>query len=624
MNARERLRSLHKDGLLEARYDEVAGLLAEMGPQDAARSARLLTRVDAARARAAHAGLPAVRVAVTGHGMLEALRTSLTGELARHGYVPEVALGDFGTYAFDLDDPGGALYSADFAVCVLDHAAVFDEVPVPFTPEDVARVLADKLALWRRLAGRFADRGAGVLVLNTVPLPRDVHVQILDYPGRARLGAVWREANAALLRLAGPRVVVLDLDPLLTEGESLAEPRFAVYAHAHLSDGLLAAYARELGHLVRAHTGRAKKVLALDLDETLWGGVLGDDGVEGIEVADGGRGPAFQRFQGVVRQLQAQGVLLAAVSKNDQDTVLAALRDHPDLRLREEHFAAVRASWQPKPAALRALAGELNLGPDAFVFADDSAYECASVAAEVPETTVLHLAGDPALHVRTLLADGWFAAAALTAEDKARTRLYREEAERARFLDAAGPAASLLADLEVAVEVAPAAAAQAGRLAQLTLRTNQFNLTTERLTEAEVAARSADPAARVLAVTASDRFGANGTVGALFLRAEGSALRVENMLLSCRVFARGIEQAVLAAVLAAARVAGFAEVRAAYRPTAKNAKVRDLYPHYGFAVDGADPDGTVRHTHRLGELPEVPGHLALTAADGLVPLPLTT
>ncbi|MCD0451598.1 HAD-IIIC family phosphatase [Actinocorallia sp. API 0066] len=628
MSARERLRSLHKDGLLETHYHEVAGLLAEMAPEDAARSARLLTKVNAPAARAANPALPAVTVALTGGGLLEALRTALTGRLARHGYVPEVTLGDFGTYAFDLDDPGSPLYAArpHVTVCVLDPTTVFDEVPIPFTPEDVGGVLQEKLALWRRLAERFTAHGDGVLVFNTVPLPRVEHAQILDYPGRARLGALWREANAALLRLGEefPKVVVLDLDPLLTGPEHLTDPRFAVYAGAHLSDALQTAYAHELAHLVRARTGRAKKVLALDLDETLWGGVLGDDGVDGIEVAHTGRGPAFHRFQGVVRQLQAQGVLLAVVSKNDQETVLAALRDHPDLRVREEHFAAVLAAWHPKPESLRTLAKALNLGADAIVFADDNASECAAVAAEIPETTVLHLSGDPALHTETLLAEGWFTAASLTDEDRARTRLYREETVRSKFLDAAGSAADFLVGLEVAVTLAPAAPAEIARLAQLTLRTNQFNLTTERLAEADVAARAADPRARVLAVTTADRFGGNGIVGAVFLRAEPDALRVENVLLSCRVFARGIEQAVLATVLAAARDAGFPEVRADYRPTAKNAKVRDLYPHYGFAVAGTPPDGSVRHAHALREVPDVPGHLTLTAAPDLVPAPLTT
>lgn len=628
MSARERLRELHRSGLLAEHYGEVAGLLARMTPDERARSGRLLAGADTEAAARSHPGLLRFKVTITGHGTLEALRTSLTGELARHGLLPEVGLTGYNSSVAELGDPGSSLYAdgASLVVCVLDHTAVFDEVPVPFDADDVARVLREKLALWRDLAAVFARTSTGTLVFNTVPLPRAWQSRLLDHPSRARLGALWREANAELLRLGEdePRVAVLDLDPLLIDAPGPADPRLELYAGAHLPDAVLAAYASELAHLARAAAGRGKKVLALDLDHTVWGGVLGDDGVEGLEVAHTPKGEAFRAFQTLVKQLKSQGVLLAAVSKNDPDAVLAALRGHPDLVLREEDFVAVLAGWKPKAESLRTLAAELNLGLDSVVFADDSAHECAAVAAELPEVTVLHLAGDPALHVRALLADGWFAATGITAEDRRRTLLYRQESARAEFLSAAGSAADFLAGLGVEVSLAPVSEGELPRLAQLTVRTNQFNLTTERLSVEEVRARAADPARRVLAISSADRFGGNGVVGAVFLRAgRGSVLVVENMLLSCRVFARGIEQACLSAVLQAARAAGYATVCGEYRPTAKNAKVRDLYPHYGFTSAEHGGGGT-RHFHALASVVEVPGHLRLVAGEGLVPPPLTT
>ncbi|MBE3014061.1 HAD-IIIC family phosphatase [Microbispora sp. NEAU-D428] len=614
-----RLRGLHRDGTLAERFDEVGPLLAAMSAEDAARAARLLARADLDAARELHPRLPAVRVTVTGHGTLEALRVALVGELARHGYVPSVRLTGFGSYVFELGDPGSELYAGkpDVVVCVLDHATVFDEVGVPFTVEDVERVLAGKLALWRGLAARYGESGSGALVLNTVPLPRLWQARLLDHRSRARLGAAWRRANAELLELgaSAERVVVVDVDPLLSSATELSDPRFETYAGAHLSDGLLGAYARELGHLVRARTGRARKVLALDLDGTLWGGILGDDGVEGIEVGHGPRGEAFRRFQGVAKQLASQGVLLAAVSKNDRDTVLAALRDHPGMLLREDDFVRILADWSPKPVNLRALTEGLNLGGDSVVFADDSVHECAAVAAELPETVVVHLGDDPALHAVTLLADGWFTTTEITAEDRARTRRYHEEAARSEFLAAAGSAEEFLAGLDVSVRLAPAEPGETARLSQITLRTNQFNLTTERLSPEEVRERAERPGSRVLAISAADRFGSNGVVGAVFLRARPEGLVIENFLLSCRVFSRGIEQAVLSAVLHAAREAGFAEVHGRYLPTAKNGKVRDLYPHYGFAPveEGA------WFVHDLGEIVGVPAHLTLHAEGRVVP-----
>ncbi|MCX4751621.1 HAD-IIIC family phosphatase [Kitasatospora sp. NBC_01287] len=621
------LRDLHQRGLLERNFDRVPGLLAGLDGERAAAAARLLARLEPAELRALHPDLPTARVQLTGSGLLNSLRTALVGELARHGYLPEVRVADYGSYVFDLGDPA-ADQPADPAwltVCVLDHTAVFERVPVPFTAEDVAAALTEKLALWRSLATGFTARTGATLVLNTVPLPRTWQVQLLDHAARARLGATWRTANAELLGLAGAdeRLVVLDLDPLLTEAVPLTDPRFDVYAGAHLSDPLLASYARELAHLVRARGGRAKKVLAVDLDQTLWGGVLGDDGIEGIEVAHGRRGEAFHRFQGVLKQLQSQGVLLAAVSKNDQEPVRTVLREHPDLLVREADFVRVLANWAPKPENLRTLAAELNLGADSLVFADDSRYECAAVRAELPAAAVVPLDGDPAEHVHRLLADGWFATTEVTAEDRVRTRRYQEESARAEFLSAAGSAEHFLADLQVRVELAAATPAEYQRISQLTLRTNQFNLTTERLGVPEVRELAEGGAGRVLALAAGDRFGSNGIVGAVFLRAVGRELVVDNLVLSCRVFSRGIEQACLAALLERAEAAGFTAVRGSYLRTAKNAKVADFYPHYGFAVLERT-EAAASFVHPLGAggaLPQVPAHLTLAAAPDLVPEP---
>lgn len=319
-------------------------------------------------------------------------------------------------------------------------------------------------------------------------------------------------------------------------------------------------------------------------------------------------------------QLQSQGVLLAAVSKNDQDTVLAALRDHPDMVVREDAFVRILANWEPKPANLRVLARELNLGGDSVVFADDSVHECAAVTAELPETAVIHLDGDPALHATRLLADGWFTTVEVTTEDRVRTRRYHEETARSEFLFAAGSAEEFLAGLEVSVRLAPAADADVARLSQITLRTNQFNLTTERLSPAEVRERAERPGSRVLTLSAADRFGSNGIVGAVFLRALPDGLLIENLLLSCRVFARGIEQACLAAVLDQARDAGFPAVHGHYVASSKNAKVADFYPHYGFTVTEATPRRS-RYAHDLGEVVDVPGHLRLEVAGRVVPAP---
>ncbi|MER6915976.1 HAD-IIIC family phosphatase [Streptomyces sp. NPDC000594] len=643
----DRLRALHREARLAQAYPEVPGLLAELaatgdpaGPPapDLVRAGQLLARLDPEAVRAAHPSVDTVTVAVTGHSTLSGLTAPLTAELARHGLLARLHSGDFGAWFRDLQDTGSELYTArpDVVLCVLDAQVVLDELPHPWLVEDLERVASAKLALIGSLAERYVAHGGGTLVLNTVPLLRSHTRRLVDARSRARLGVAWREFNAGLLRLAAAydRVHVVDLDPLVAAGGPVNEPRLAAYAKVLLGDEVLAGYAREIGHLARGLRGRTKKVLVVDLDNTLWDGILGDDGPEGIAAATTYRGEAFGRFQKAVGQIGAQGVLLAVCSKNDLEPVLGVLRDHPDMALREGDFVRINANWEPKDGNLLDIARRLNLGVDSLVFADDSPFECGLVAGSLPGVAVIRLDEEPALHVERLLADGWFDVPELTAEDRARAAQYRTDAARQDLQESAGSMEEYLAGLGVEVSFSPVQEHEIARVSQVTLRTNQFNLTTERLQQADIRARLDSPDHRVLAIRSRDRFGDNGLVGAVLIDTapDGGGWRIDNMLLSCRVFARGIEQSCLAAVLRAARDAGAGAVHARYRPTAKNHKVRGLYPSVGFteAIETTGTNGTagtvgtagdqkaegaVVFRHDLAEerLPPVPGHVRLSA-----------
>ncbi|WP_208896930.1 HAD-IIIC family phosphatase [Streptomyces incarnatus] len=620
--APDELTALHRAGELAAHYPRVGALLADDGVDEAAltRAGRLLSRLDPDDVLRHHPRTPVLSVAVTGHGTLNQLQAPLTAQFARHGLLVRPHFTDFDSYVFALSDPSSDLYAAepDLVLCVLDPGVVVDELPLPWGPDDVERVFSRKLSLLEQLAARFGAASRGTLVLNTLPLPRTLAAQLVDHRSRARLGAVWREANAALLRLpeTAASVVVLDLDPLLAEGLPVQDPRLAAYTGAPFTAQLLASYAREVGHLARHLTGRTRKVLVLDLDNTVWGGVLGEDGPEGIEVAGGRRGNAFRAVQRTARQLAAQGVLLAAVSKNDPGPVADVLRDHPEQVLREDDFVRVVANWQPKHDNLAKLADTLGLGVDSFVFADDSAFERGLVRHELPGVALVPLDDEPALHVPRLLADGWFDVREATDEDRARATRYREELARGDFLQEFTTLDDYLAELGVEVRVAPLTPADTARVSQLSLRTNQFNLTTLRLQPAEVSALAADPTASVLTVRSRDRFGDNGLVGAVFLRRADDTVTIDNFLLSCRVFSRGIEQAVLATVLRTAADHGAREVVSAFHPTPKNHHVRDFYPRGGFkelGPCGPGGSGTAYHRSLLDrdELPVPPAHITL-------------
>ncbi|MEV4847810.1 HAD-IIIC family phosphatase [Micromonospora matsumotoense] len=597
------LAELFRAGDLAREYPRVRDLLAELPDDQLERAGRLLDRVGADAVLAAHPDTPLVPVVVTGHGTVAPLVPLLTAQLARHGLLLRARVGDFGGY---LDELAGA-DGTELVLALLDPQLVFDQVPLPWQPEDVARTFAAKIDLIERL---LTDSTAPV-VLNTIALPRTFPAQLVDHRSRATLGAVWREANARLLRLPQrhPSVVVLDLDPWAADGIGVRDARLSVYARAHLSPALLHAYARDVAHLARARTGGTRKVLALDLDDTVWGGVLGEVGPDGVQVAETHRGEAFRAFQRVVKQLGAQGVLVAAVSKNDPGPVRTTLRDHPGMTLREDDFVRVVANWRPKHENLRDLAADLNVGLDSVVFVDDNPFERGLVRRELPSVAVVAVHDDPAGHVERLLADGWFDTLALTAEDRERPQRYREDGERRDFLHSFDSLRDYLAELGVRVRLSVPTAADVPRVSQLTLRTNQFNLTTRRLSPDEVAALLDDPAGTVLAVRSGDRFGDNGLVGAVFLRRAEDVLHIDNFLLSCRVFSRGVETATLAEVLRHARDTGVAAVTAEYRPTARNAKVAEFYPRNGFVrLDGS------RFRHDLTDIPPPPEHVELTGS----------
>ncbi|GAA3947078.1 HAD-IIIC family phosphatase [Actinomadura viridis] len=611
----EELDRLAGDGGLAGAYDRLPALLAGLPAEHAAAAGHRLAGVDPAEVAAAHPRIPRVRVTVTGNFTLTPLAAPLTAEIARHGLLPDVAVRPYGRYVTDLSDPDGGLYARDAEVtlCVLDGHAVVDELPLPWDAADLERALAAKLEQLRGLVAAYRAHGRGTLVLNTLPLLRRFTHQLIDHRSRARAGAAWRSFNAALLELGAgrPGVLVVDTDPLVAETGPALDARLSAYAGAHFSAGLLAAYCREVGHLIRGLRGRARKCLVLDLDGTLWGGVLADDGPAGVVVGGPSRGAAYRSFQRVVRQLGAQGVLLAVSSKNDPEEVARALREHPDMVVRERDFVAVEASGRPKPEALADIADRLGLGPEGLVFVDDHPSECGMARALLPSVAVVPVPGDPALHVERLLAGDWFAVPHTTAEDAARTGRYRTE-ERRRALRASLPSAGEYREaLASRAELFRAGSADHARIAQLTLRTNRFNLTTARMTEAEVRAFAERPGTLVLAARAADRFGDHGLVGCAFARRDGGTLEIVNLLLSCRVFSRGIETACLAALLAHARGTGLAAVRGRYRPSPRNAPVRDFYPRHGFTPAGLDGDTELYRHDLTGPLPEAE-HLSVT------------
>ncbi|WP_203073871.1 HAD-IIIC family phosphatase [Falsiroseomonas ponticola] len=587
-----------KDGIARARAALASGdsrgalaLLREaIGPEtdflDQLRAARLLDGMDAAAL-----GLRPLRLAIAGASTLDHLVPLLRFWLTLAGFAPAIHLAPFDTARASVLDPASTLhcFGPDLVWLFTTHRD--HDLRLPPGADGAAlrgavgRAVAARAALWDALRGR------GCLVLeNNADLPAE------DAAGNLAGAAAWghrtalRLLNAELALAAPAGVVLLDLDHLAARHgrHRWHDPRYwhhSKHAVAPDASGMLAHAA---ARLIAGARGLARKCLVLDLDNTLWGGVIGDDGLAGIALGNGAAGEAFVAFQAHAKALKDRGIILAACSKNEAETASLPFREHPDTVLRLEDFAVFRAGWGNKADALRDIAATLNIGLDALVFVDDNPMERDIVRRHLPDVAVVEMPEDPAHFIAALEAGAWFEAATFAAEDAARTRLYAENAQRDEHRAAFVDMQAYLASLGMMATTGSADPFHLPRIAQLIGKSNQFHLTGTRPTEAEIAALARDPAWTVLHIRLRDRFGDNGLIAALLLRQDGQDLVIDTWVMSCRVLARGVEEFTASLMLAEARRRGCTRLLGRYRPSGRNQLVAGLYARLGFAPAGED------------------------------------
>jgi FkbH-like protein len=365
-----------------------------------------------------------------------------------------------------------------------------------------------------------------------------------------------------------------------------------------------AAFADLLGRLLGSIRGKARKCLVLDLDNTLWGGAIGDDGMEGIKLGPGSAlGEAFLIMQQTAKSLRERGIILAVSSKNDDAVARAAFRDHREMVLREGDIAVFQANWTDKASNLEAIARMLDIGLDSLVMLDDNPAERAQLRAALPAVAVPELPDDPAWFSWYLLAAGYFEAVAFSKEDELRVASYAANAKRAEVQASARTLGDYLVSLETHLSVRRFDLHARARLAQLINKTNQFNLTTRRLTELQVREMEEDGQWIALQCRLTDRFGDMGTIGIMTARRSGDTMAVEDWVMSCRVLGRKVEEAMCAALVAEVRSYGISNMTARYVPTAKNGMVREHFDRLGFLLVREDADGTRHYCATIESLP---------------------
>lgn len=335
--------------------------------------------------------------------------------------------------------------------------------------------------------------------------------------------------------------------------------------------------------VIGALRGAVKKCVILDLDNTLWGGVIGDDGLDGIEIGELGAGHAFSEFQMYLKELKKRGILLAVCSKNNEDTAKLPFEKHPEMVLRLEDFAIFVANWQDKASNIRYIQQTLNIGMDSIVFFDDNLFERGVVRSLIPDITVPELPEDPALYLGYIRSLNLFETASFSSADAGRTEQYRQEADRATLVAKFTSYDEYLKALEMRAQAAPFDKFHYPRIAQLTQRSNQFNLRTVRYTESEVEAVANDENHITRYYCLNDKYGDYGLISVVIMdKRDSGVLFISEWLMSCRVLKRGMEEFITNDIIRTAQANGCSRVIGEYIPTPKNAMVADLYERMGF------------------------------------------
>jgi FkbH-like protein len=531
-------------------------------------------------------GLKPLKVALLSSFSIEFIKKSLTVLSFLNGIDIEIYLAGFGQFQQEIRNPRSGLYAFS------PDAVILSVEGSDWLPE-IYRDYLDGLAggfdgvlfrfgeEFKSLVKAFRETSKATLLVNNIAPPIWRQLGILD--GQAGTGQVQlvHRINESLASICQQNsgTLVVDYAGLVSHigAQRWYDERMSHYAKAPIAMDMLPQLAGEYVKFFRGLTGQTKKCLVLDLDNTLWGGVLGEEGAAGVQLGSIYPGSAYVAFQREILNLYKRGVLLAIASKNNAADVEEVFANHSSMLLKKEHFASLQIHWRQKTESLREIARRLNIGLEHMVFVDDNPAECAEVARVLPMVTTIQLPRQPEHFVRALLEEGLFDSSTFSLEDRRRGELYRHREEAEQLRESSRSVEDFYRSLEMEIAFAPVDKATLARSAQLTQKTNQFNVTTIRFSESEIAERWKNPDWLLTTVTVRDRFGDNGIVGLVMACFDSDRLDIETFLLSCRVIGRGVETAMLAYLCQQSMNRGACLLQGRIVPTAKNVPVRGLF-----------------------------------------------
>jgi FkbH-like protein len=544
--------------------------------------------VKAARRLSLGEAAAVVKLAILSDCATQQLAILLRALLGEAGLHAEVYEGAFDAIELESCTPGSGLYRfGPDAVIILNSAQAFRAAYSRQTlgaSGFVADYVARLVGVWDAIQSHCN----APILQSTFAMPPESHFGNfeLNVPTSMRSSVI--ALNASVVEAARDRIGVLihDVEAVASwvGRRHFFDDRAWDLWKAPCSLEHLPRVAKNIVDVLLAFRGRVVKCVVADLDDTLWGGVIGDVGLDGIALSahSGGEGESFVRLQLFLKQLQHRGILLAVCSKNDEAIALMPFLQHPDMVLKREDISVFVANWEDKAAGIRRIRDTLNIGLDSIVFLDDNAFERNLVRELLPEVIVPELPEDPSRVVAFLSELNLFETTSLSSEDRHRAVQYRREAERREARAGCANVQDFLQSLDMRAVVSRFDQFHLPRIAQLMQRSNQFNLCTRRLTEAQCQAMAQDDAFLPLYATLADRFGDHGLISVVVLERDQEALIIRDWLMSCRVLARGVEQFLMNHVVTQAARFGVTRLIGEYIPTAKNAMVRDFFQQFGF------------------------------------------
>jgi len=537
--------------------------------------------------------MPALKLVILRNFTVDPLIPVIKGEIASAGFYPVIHLGGYDTIAQEVFNSQSAQYMAQPDLVVISQwlevlapalTTRFPSLSSLQVNDEIDRVLTTI----SQFITVLREHTKVPIVVNNFLLPCHSAFGILDVQSEQYQTHAILRLNLELLRCMKKfrDVFLIDYMSLIAKigSEQGVDERYWQIGRAPIGRNALIPLGQEYGKFVRALYGKARKCLVLDCDNVLWGGILGEEGLNNIKLGTAFPGSGYQSFQREILNLHDRGVILALCSKNNEPDVLEVLQNHPDMLLREKNFSTWQINWDDKVSNLMRIAQELNIGLDSIVFVDDSQFECDLVRERLPQVAVLQLSSDPSTFSASLNAKAYFETLVFSDEDKKRNQMYRDQSIRNNLNASAGSIEEYLTSLEMVAQVGIVNDASIARVAQLTQKTNQFNLTTRRYSEGDIRIMQSS-GADIFYLKLRDRVSDMGLVGVAIVKYSGQQAEIDTFLLSCRVLGRRIEEAFLAHILYYVKARrNCRSVLGCYCATKKNQQVTDFYGRMGFRL----------------------------------------